>query len=39
MDADGSMDPAEIDVFMSMISVGFDLVKGRASRAVVVRTT
>lgn len=28
MDADGSMDPAEIDVFMSMISVGFDLVKG-----------
>jgi Glycosyl transferase family 2 len=28
MDADGSMDPAEIDVFMSMIAVGFDLVKG-----------
>ena len=28
MDADGSMDPNEIDVFMSMISVGFDLVKG-----------
>lgn len=28
MDADGSMDPREVDVFMSMISVGFDLVKG-----------
>ena len=28
MDADGSMDAAEIDVFMSMIAVGFDLVKG-----------
>jgi glycosyltransferase involved in cell wall biosynthesis len=28
MDADGSMDVREIDVFMSMISVGFDLVKG-----------
>jgi len=28
MDADGSMDPAEVDVFMSMIAVGFDLVKG-----------
>ena len=28
MDADGSMDPAEIDVFLSMIAVGFDLVKG-----------
>jgi glycosyltransferase involved in cell wall biosynthesis len=28
MDADGSMDPAEIDVFMSMIAVGFELVKG-----------
>jgi len=28
MDADGSMDPREIDVFLSMISVGFDLVKG-----------
>jgi glycosyltransferase involved in cell wall biosynthesis len=28
MDADGSMDPAEVDVFVSMIAVGFDLVKG-----------
>ncbi len=28
MDADGSMDPEEINVFMSMMSVGFDLVKG-----------
>lgn len=28
MDADGSMDVREIDVFMSMIAVGFDLVKG-----------
>jgi glycosyltransferase involved in cell wall biosynthesis len=28
MDADGSMDPAEIDVFLSMIPIGFDLVKG-----------
>lgn len=28
MDADGSMDPGEIDVFVSMIAVGFDLVKG-----------
>lgn len=28
MDADGSMDTAEIDVFTSMIGVGFDLVKG-----------
>jgi hypothetical protein len=28
MDADGSMDPGEIDVFVSMIGVGFDLVKG-----------
>ncbi len=28
MDADGSMDPGEIDVFMSVIALGFDLVKG-----------
>jgi len=28
MDADGSMDPGEVNVFMSMIAVGFDLVKG-----------
>lgn len=28
MDADGSMDPGEVEVFVSMISVGFDLVKG-----------
>jgi len=28
MDADGSMDPKEIDVFMSLLAVGFDLVKG-----------
>jgi glycosyltransferase involved in cell wall biosynthesis len=28
MDADGSMDPREINVFVSMIAVGFDLVKG-----------
>jgi hypothetical protein len=28
MDADGSMDPGEIDVFVAMIGVGFDLVKG-----------
>jgi hypothetical protein len=28
MDADGSMDAREIDVFSSMIGVGFDLVKG-----------
>jgi len=28
MDADGSMDPSEVDVFVSMIAVGFDLVKG-----------
>lgn len=28
MDADGSMDPDEVDVFVSMIQVGFDLVKG-----------
>jgi hypothetical protein len=28
MDADGSMDPAEIEVFMAVIAVGFDLVKG-----------
>ena len=28
MDADGSMDPNEVDVFVSMIAVGFDLVKG-----------
>ena len=28
MDADGSMDPSEVDVFMSMIGLGFDLVKG-----------
>lgn len=28
MDADGSMDPAEVNVFMSMVALGFDLVKG-----------
>ncbi|HET9499738.1 MAG TPA: glycosyltransferase family 2 protein [Marmoricola sp.] len=28
MDADGSMDPGEVDVFTAMIAVGFDLVKG-----------
>ena len=28
MDADGSMDPGEVNVFMSMIALGFDLVKG-----------
>jgi glycosyltransferase involved in cell wall biosynthesis len=28
MDADGSMDPGEVAVFMSMIALGFDLVKG-----------
>jgi glycosyltransferase involved in cell wall biosynthesis len=28
MDADGSMDPREVEVFVSMINVGFDLVKG-----------
>jgi hypothetical protein len=28
MDADGSMDPGEVEVFMAMIAVGFDLVKG-----------
>jgi len=28
MDADGSMDPLEVEVFVSMIAVGFDLVKG-----------
>jgi hypothetical protein len=28
MDADGSMDPGEMAVFRSMISLGFDLVKG-----------
>jgi hypothetical protein len=28
MDADGSMNPDEVDVFVSMIAVGFDLVKG-----------
>jgi glycosyltransferase involved in cell wall biosynthesis len=28
MDADGSMDPEEVDAFVSMIAVGFDLVKG-----------
>lgn len=28
MDADGSMDANEVDVFVSMINVGFDLVKG-----------
>jgi glycosyltransferase involved in cell wall biosynthesis len=28
MDADGSMDPDEIEVFVSMIALGFDLVKG-----------
>ena len=28
MDADGSMDQREIDVFLAMINVGFDLVKG-----------
>ncbi len=28
MDADGSMDPGEVDVFLSVIALGFDLVKG-----------
>lgn len=28
MDADGSMDPGEVEVFAAMIAVGFDLVKG-----------
>lgn len=28
MDADGSMDPLEVEVFMAMMAVGFDLVKG-----------
>lgn len=28
MDADGSMDPAEIDMMVSTVGVGFDLVKG-----------
>lgn len=28
MDADGSMDPEEVNVFMSMVALGFDLVKG-----------
>jgi hypothetical protein len=28
MDADGSMDPGEADVFVAMLNVGFDLVKG-----------
>ncbi len=28
MDADGSMDAGEVEVFASMIAVGFDLVKG-----------
>lgn len=28
MDADGSMDPREVEVFVSMINIGFDLVKG-----------
>jgi glycosyltransferase involved in cell wall biosynthesis len=28
LDADGSMDPAEIDLMVSTIGVGFDLVKG-----------
>jgi Glycosyl transferase family 2 len=28
MDADGSMDPEEVNVYMSMIALGFDLVKG-----------
>jgi hypothetical protein len=28
MDADGSMDPREVEVFTAMIGVGFDLVKG-----------
>jgi hypothetical protein len=28
MDADGSMDPGEVEVFMAMMAVGFDLVKG-----------
>ncbi|CAA9396344.1 MAG: hypothetical protein AVDCRST_MAG47-3090 [uncultured Nocardioidaceae bacterium] len=28
MDADGSMDPCEVEVFVSMINIGFDLVKG-----------
>lgn len=28
MDADGSMDPDEVEVFMAMLALGFDLVKG-----------
>ena len=28
MDADGSMDPHEVDVFLDVIELGFDLVKG-----------
>ena len=28
MDADGSMDPGEVGVFMSVMELGFDLVKG-----------
>lgn len=28
MDADGSMDPGEAEVFMAMMALGFDLVKG-----------
>jgi hypothetical protein len=28
MDADGSMDPGEADVFVAMLNIGFDLVKG-----------
>lgn len=28
MDADGSMDPAEVDVFLAVLAMGFDLVKG-----------
>jgi hypothetical protein len=28
MDADGSMDPGEVQVFMATIALGFDLVKG-----------
>jgi hypothetical protein len=28
MDADGSMDPGEVEVFMATIALGFDLVKG-----------
>lgn len=28
MDADGSMDPCEVEVFMALMAVGFDLVKG-----------